>query len=60
MANAEIIFNSKKGYADVNGAPPDENDSILFQAEYSSKARLTHRQTLDHILRRWQNEIESV
>lgn len=47
-------------YYGDSGAPPDENDSIFFQAKYSSKARLIHRQTLDNILRRWQNEIDSV
>ena len=49
-----------KLYYDDNGAPPDENDSILFQARHSPKERLTHRQTLDNILLRWQRKIDSL
>ena len=46
-------------YYGDNGAPPDEHDRILFQARHSSKERLTHRQTLNDILLRWQRENSS-
>ena len=43
-------------YYGDRGAPPAENDRLLYQAAYQASQRLHHRRELTRVLRDWQRE----
>lgn len=61
--NPEGYFASiRKGFTlfyKDNGHPPSPEDTILFESIYTTKERLTLRQTLEKCLSQWQQEIET-